>query len=150
MSRHRESVELFWSKEEFREEESLINTLSRDRSKDVALDYIQDSERDDLSENLALESSAESKLKRIVNECTKLIGSINYCNAKQEEFKLEGAFSPFLKATIEENKENLVKCLKENCYKDNDTLDYVKTKEPQLFADINQACGNILNDALKA
>src|SRR5262249_19629546 len=34
MSRHRESVDLFWSREEFPSYQSLIKTLSRDRSKD--------------------------------------------------------------------------------------------------------------------
>lgn len=39
MSRHRESVDLFWSREEFPRYQSLVNTLSRDRSKDISLDY---------------------------------------------------------------------------------------------------------------
>ncbi|HQZ87422.1 MAG TPA: Ti-type conjugative transfer relaxase TraA [Gammaproteobacteria bacterium] len=39
MSRHRESVDLFWSKEAFPRMESLIQTLSRQRGKDVSTDY---------------------------------------------------------------------------------------------------------------
>ena len=40
MSRHRESVNLFWSKEEFARYQDLVKTVSRDRSKDVTLDYL--------------------------------------------------------------------------------------------------------------
>jgi Ti-type conjugative transfer relaxase TraA len=39
MSRHRERAELFWSKEEFADRKELEQILSRDRSKDVTLDY---------------------------------------------------------------------------------------------------------------
>lgn len=39
MSRHREKVEIYWSKEEFGYEQNLDKYLSRDRSKDVTLDY---------------------------------------------------------------------------------------------------------------
>jgi len=39
MSRHKESAELFWSKEEFADKAELEQSLSRDRSKDVTLDY---------------------------------------------------------------------------------------------------------------
>ncbi len=39
LSRHRESVELFWSKEVFPSLEGFIRTLGRDKSKDLASDY---------------------------------------------------------------------------------------------------------------
>ncbi len=39
MSRHREGVDLYWSKEEFAKQRELVTQLSRDRSKDVTLDY---------------------------------------------------------------------------------------------------------------
>ena len=39
MSRHKESAELFWSREEFADKNELVQALSRDRSKDVTSDY---------------------------------------------------------------------------------------------------------------
>lgn len=39
MSRHRESAELFWSREEFADKKELERVLGRDRSKDITLDY---------------------------------------------------------------------------------------------------------------
>lgn len=39
LSRHRENVQLYWSKEEFNHEQNLSKSLSRVRSKDVTLDY---------------------------------------------------------------------------------------------------------------
>lgn len=39
MSRHRESAELFYSREEFANQENLTRTLGRERTKDVTLDY---------------------------------------------------------------------------------------------------------------
>ena len=42
MTRHRESADLFYSQEEFPRYTDLVNGLSRDRSKDVSLDYIND------------------------------------------------------------------------------------------------------------
>ena len=42
MTRHRESADLFYSKEEFPNYIDLVNSLSRDRAKDVSLDYLND------------------------------------------------------------------------------------------------------------
>jgi len=39
MSRHRDSADLFYSREEFKNERDLVHALGRDRSKDVSLDY---------------------------------------------------------------------------------------------------------------
>lgn len=39
MSRHREGADLFYGRDEFANDKALINTLSRERSKDVTLDY---------------------------------------------------------------------------------------------------------------
>jgi ATP-dependent exoDNAse (exonuclease V) alpha subunit len=39
LSRHRESMDLFWSKEAFAHKGDLVRTLSRERSKDISLDY---------------------------------------------------------------------------------------------------------------
>jgi len=39
MSRHRESADLFWSREEFANERVLAQSLNRERHKDVTLDY---------------------------------------------------------------------------------------------------------------
>ena len=39
MTRHRQSADLFWSKEEFPKQQDLVDTLSRDRAKDISLDY---------------------------------------------------------------------------------------------------------------
>jgi Ti-type conjugative transfer relaxase TraA len=44
LSRHRESVDIFYSKEEFENEQVLARSLSRERSKDVTLDYTQQKE----------------------------------------------------------------------------------------------------------
>jgi hypothetical protein len=38
-SRHRESADIFYSQERFKHERDLVNTLSRERTKDVTLDY---------------------------------------------------------------------------------------------------------------
>jgi len=40
MTRHRDGAELFWSKEEFPTYDDMTKTLSRDGSKDLALDYV--------------------------------------------------------------------------------------------------------------
>lgn len=40
MSRHREGADLFWSKEEFFDKKDLEQTLGRNRSKDITLDYL--------------------------------------------------------------------------------------------------------------
>ncbi len=42
MTRHRKSVELFYSREEFPKYQDLVYTLSRNRVKDVSLDYLQE------------------------------------------------------------------------------------------------------------
>jgi Ti-type conjugative transfer relaxase TraA len=65
MSRHRESVDLYWSKEEFSNKKNLENTLSRDRSKDVTLDYIV--ERDQ-GEGYKLEETTEVSAKELSEE----------------------------------------------------------------------------------
>ena len=39
MTRHRDSVDLFYSREEFPKYSDLVNNLSRDRAKDISLDY---------------------------------------------------------------------------------------------------------------
>lgn len=39
LSRHREGADLFWGKDEFAKPQDLFRTFSRDRSKDVSLDY---------------------------------------------------------------------------------------------------------------
>jgi len=46
MTRHRESADLFYSKEEFPNYIDLVKGLARDRSKDVSLDYINNYERE--------------------------------------------------------------------------------------------------------
>ena len=40
MTRHRDSVDLFYSKEEFPKFNDLVNNLSRDRAKEVTIDYL--------------------------------------------------------------------------------------------------------------
>ena len=39
LSRHRESTDVFWGKDEFANKKDLAQNLSRDRSKDISLDY---------------------------------------------------------------------------------------------------------------
>jgi Ti-type conjugative transfer relaxase TraA len=40
MSRHRDSVDLFYSREEFPKYNDLVNTLARSREKDISVDYV--------------------------------------------------------------------------------------------------------------
>ena len=42
LSRHREGVDLFWSRDEFNHEKDLAQQLGRDGSKDISLDYTAD------------------------------------------------------------------------------------------------------------
>ena len=63
MSRHRESADLFWSREEFNDDKALLHALSRDRSKDVALDYIQDPNKESLPGKEYTEDANEVLLK---------------------------------------------------------------------------------------
>lgn len=53
MSRHRESAELFWSRDVFENERALVRGLSRQRGKDVTMDYISGTE--DLARRYGLE-----------------------------------------------------------------------------------------------
>jgi Ti-type conjugative transfer relaxase TraA len=55
LSRHRESVDVFYSKEEFKNEQELSQILSRERSKDVTLDYL------DYSGQRGFESAEQSQ-----------------------------------------------------------------------------------------
>jgi hypothetical protein len=56
MSRHRESVDLFYSKEEFPKYTDLVNNLARDRAKDVSVDYV---EKNSLAVNYGIEPIKE-------------------------------------------------------------------------------------------
>lgn len=42
LSRHRQSADVFWSREQFKQEKDFFRTLSRERSKDFSLDYGQE------------------------------------------------------------------------------------------------------------
>lgn len=150
MSRHRESVDLFWSKEEFSDGQALLYTLGRDRSKDVALDYLQAPDKILKNEALALENSLESRLNRIITECTNLTNSIHYCETQQEKFKQEGTFSLFLQETKKENIASIKQILKGNQSIDLELLQAFKEQEPRLFNDIDKACKNILTDTTKS
>lgn len=57
MSRHRESADLFWSREEFSNEKSLCDTLKRERAKDVTLDYSHQQIRDNFATHRNIEIS---------------------------------------------------------------------------------------------
>lgn len=149
MSRHRESAELFWSKEEFRDEKELLRTLERDRSKDVALDYIQDPSREGLNETLAIENSFESRVDRIIKDCTRLVNSINHCNAKLQEFTKAGNDSPYLREAIAQSSQDLIQSLRVNGGRDRDILRHLEQYEPQLFNSINSVCNNILTNTIR-
>jgi Ti-type conjugative transfer relaxase TraA len=86
MSRHRESADLFWSREEFVDKKELEQMLGRDRSKDVTLDYNtrelekrnleevnQDQEVAELVKDIALMSNPyeeqRSESETIVQQC---------------------------------------------------------------------------------
>ncbi len=57
MSRHRESADLFYSREEFNNEKALNYALGRERDKDVTIDYSHDQIRDKFAENRNIEVS---------------------------------------------------------------------------------------------
>ncbi len=57
MSRHRESADLFYSREEFNNEKALNYALGRERAKDVTIDYSYDQIRDKFAENRNIEVS---------------------------------------------------------------------------------------------
>lgn len=59
MSRHRESADVFYSKEEFANERALATTLGRERSKDVTLDYAQ---KDTFAEQRGFEKMPQQPL----------------------------------------------------------------------------------------
>ncbi len=64
MSRHRQSADLFYSKEEFSHERALNDTLSRHRAKDVTIDYSHDKIKDEFAFHRNIEVS-ESLTKQI-------------------------------------------------------------------------------------
>ena len=72
MSRHRESADLYWSKEEFSNKKELEQTLGRDRSKDVTLDYINnhDGTRENSDQAISAEFTQErpERVKGLINE----------------------------------------------------------------------------------
>jgi len=68
MSRHKERAELFWSKEEFADRKELEQVLSRDRGKDVALDYLS------LTEQETIHGDRKKSAAELVAELVKLSG----------------------------------------------------------------------------
>lgn len=46
MTRHRQSANIFWSREEFTNERQFIQTLGRERGKDISLDYVAEKQPD--------------------------------------------------------------------------------------------------------
>lgn len=70
MSRHRESVDLFWSREEFSNEKSLHDTLGRERAKDVTLDYSHQQIQDNFAihRNIEISEPLVNEIKRTLPE----------------------------------------------------------------------------------
>lgn len=68
MSRHRESADLFWSKEEFNNRQTLLFALGRDRSKEMALDYFEGQEGRGTVEGLLNPGNVEDKAKTASKE----------------------------------------------------------------------------------
>jgi Ti-type conjugative transfer relaxase TraA len=62
MTRHRNSADLFWSREEFPKYQDLVNTLSRNRTKDVSLDY--ETAKQEFGKNRGVES--EPIIQRVI------------------------------------------------------------------------------------
>lgn len=62
MSRHRESVDLFYSKDVFLNKNDLIQTLNRERLKDISLDYLQTEGRKAFAEARGVYSEEQNKL----------------------------------------------------------------------------------------
>ena len=63
LSRHREGTELFWSREEFASRADLTQGLSRDRSKDMAVDYVDAKKiQGDFAKYRGIETQPEEKL----------------------------------------------------------------------------------------
>ncbi len=57
MSRHRQSADLFYSREEFNNEKALTEVLGRERTKDVTIDYSFNQIKDKFAENRNIEVS---------------------------------------------------------------------------------------------
>lgn len=67
LSRHRESTDLFWGRDEFVNQRALSQALGRDRSKDITLDYGIEQEnatKSDLNKHLKLEEIRELDVSR--------------------------------------------------------------------------------------
>jgi hypothetical protein len=65
MSRHRESVDLFYGRDEFANERALATTLGREREKDVTLDYINDRFTEQRGFEKTVDEAEKEKEKRV-------------------------------------------------------------------------------------
>lgn len=72
MTRHKEKAELFLSKEEFANKRELEQVLSRDRSKDVTVDYISQDLRKESGFEDNLELEKEGRAKELIEEIGRL------------------------------------------------------------------------------
>ena len=61
MSRHRESVDLFYGKDTFLTKDDLVKTLGRDRAKDVTLDYLSSEHRKEFAESRGVYETARKR-----------------------------------------------------------------------------------------
>jgi len=93
MSRHKESAELFWSREEFADKNELEQVLGRDRSKDVTLDYYNQNtgefyEREAVNGNI---QEQELDAKKSVSELVKEIAFLgkSYYDDQSIESRVE-------------------------------------------------------------
>lgn len=64
MTRHRDGVELFWSKEEFPQYDDMVGVLSRERSKDLVSDYLQDFDTASFAERRGMDTLWDTFLEK--------------------------------------------------------------------------------------
>ena len=124
MSRHRESADLFWSREEFSNERALYDTLGRERAKDVTLDYSHQQICDnfathrniEISEPLAHEIKSKLPEKEVNQEFHKEKGFV------AEKIK----DSDFTKMYIQDLRKDIDEIVGFNKYYQNETLEVNK------------------------
>ena len=102
MTRHRESADLFYSQEEFPNYIDLVNSLSRERAKDVSIDYLGD-----FKVNLDIQSSASKQLLQV--PLVKAVFPFNKQYSNLAEFKESNVLDVFgqFKAELEQKFGNI-------------------------------------------
>lgn len=124
MSRHRESADLFYSKEEFSNEKVLNYALGRERAKDVTVDYSHQKVRDDYAAHRSIEIS-ETLVKEVEKNST-----VERTNEKElREQRAKDIDTDLNKSAQKENDVNLDKVKH---------FDFEETQKQQTKKDIDE------------